>query len=370
MSVLRPAVVEVSRAALSHNLQAIHAQVGNKKIMAVVKADAYGHGLTESAKTFAAAGADYFGVALVEEGITLRRAGITQPILVMGGLHGEQIADYLDNNLDITASSADKLRAIDAAAMATNKTARVHLKIDTGMGRIGVQYDRLPPFIDALLTCKNINIIGVFSHLATAEETDLHFARTQIQRFETALAELKSRGVAWQLAHIANSAAVLTLPESYFDMVRPGLALYGVAPTPAMQNILPLHPAMSLKSKIVYFKVLHRGQSVSYGQHWKAEKDTRIVTIPLGYGDGYPRALSGKAEVLIGGKRYPIAGNICMDQMMADIRDASAYNGDEVVLIGPQGDEIITAGEIAAKLGAVPHEILTSPNLRVPRVYL
>lgn len=370
LSELRPTVMEVDLTALQHNLRTIREHIGDKKIMAVVKANAYGHGLAESARAFAAAGADYFGVALVEEGIELRRAGITQPILVFGGLFGAQIHHYLEHDLDITASSIDKLHAIDEAAAAAGKIARVHLKIDTGMGRIGVQYDRLPPFADAILACRHIHIAGVFSHLATAEDPDQTFAKTQIERFKSSLDYLQSRGIRWELAHLANSAAVLALPESYFDMVRPGIALYGVAPSVQMQNILPLRPAMTLKSRVVYFKVLEAGNSVSYGQSWQADGTTRIVTIPIGYGDGYFRDLSNQGEVLIRGQRYPIVGKVCMDQMMANIRNGTAYNGDEVVLIGHQGGQSITVTEIAEKIGTTPHEILTSTNLRVPRVYL
>ncbi len=368
---LRPTVMEVDLSALTHNLQCIRAHVGAAKIMAVVKANAYGHGLAECARQLAADGADYLGVALVEEGIELRRAGITKSILVFGGIWGGQIAHYLDYDLDITASSADKLHAIDETAAASGRRARVHLKIDTGLGRIGVQWDRLSPFADAVLAARNCDIIGVFSHFATADEADQTFAREQLRRFHETLDYLRSRGITWQYAHTANSAAILTLPEATFDMVRPGLILYGVAPGTHLQNVLPLRAAMTLKSKVVYFKVIHAGQGISYGQHFHAEHDTRIATVPVGYGDGYFRRLSGRGEVLIRGSRHPIVGNVCMDQMMVDIGPGgTAYNGDEVVLIGAQDKETITVAELAETLETTPHEILTSTNLRVPRVYL
>jgi len=367
---LRPTVMEVDLSALTHNLQTIRAHIGGAKIMAVVKANAYGHGLIECAQRLESNGVDYFGVALVEEGIELRRAGITKPILVFGGIWGAQIRHYLDYNLDITASSVDKLRAIDEAAASANKRARIHLKIDTGLGRIGVQYDRLPPLADVVLATRHCDIMGVFSHFASAE-SDSDFTQLQLDRFHTALDYLRSRGITWQFAHIANSAAVLAHPQSHLDMVRPGLALYGVAPTTQMQNILSLRAAMTLKSKIVYFKVIHVGQGISYGQRWHATQDTRIVTIPVGYGDGYFRRLSGRGEVLIRDHRYPIVGTVCMDQMMVDIKsNGTAYNGDEVVLIGRQGHQEITVAELAETLETAPHEILTSTNLRVPRVYL
>jgi len=361
----RPTVMEVDLSALTHNLQAIRAHVGKaKKIMAVVKANAYGHGLIECARQLEADSVDYFGVALVEEGLELRRRGITKPILVFGGLYQEQLNTYLEYDLDVTASSTDKLLAIEAAALAHGTTARVHLKIDTGMNRVGVQHDRLASFADAVLECKNIHIAGVYSHFAVAEDTDQHFTQIQIARFENALYYLKVRNIPWDLAHLANSAGLLGFPNSHFDMVRPGLALYGAAPAPHLENILPLRPAMMLKSQVVYFKVIHAGQAISYGQKWQTDHDTRIVTVPIGYGDGYSRRLSGCGEVLIRGHRYPIVGTICMDQLMVDIGWDEAFNGDEVVLIGRQGSEEITTAELAETLETAPHEILTSTNLR------
>ena len=254
---LRPTVMTVDLNALRHNFAVIRARVGTAKIMATVKANAYGHGMVECAKTLENAGADAFGVALAEEGMTLRQAGITKPILVYGGLWAEQIDDYLFHDLDITASSLEKLYAIDAAAEKSKKPARVHLKIDTGLGRIGVQHDRLPKFADGILACKHVDIVGVYSHLATAEAEDKTFAELQIQRFRNSLEYLRSRSIHWQTAHIANSGAILNLSNGYFDMVRPGLALYGVAPDRHLENILPLQPVMNLKSTVVYFKFVN-----------------------------------------------------------------------------------------------------------------
>jgi alanine racemase len=366
----RPTVMTVDLAALRHNLAAIRARVGHAKIMATVKANAYGHGMLKCAETLQNAGVDAFGVALAEEGITLRQAGIRVPILVYGGLHAEQIEDYLTHDLDITAPSLEKIQAIDAAAMKLKKRARVHLKIDTGLGRIGVQHDRLPRFADGILACKNLDIIGVYSHLATAEDPDKTFAELQIQRFQASLDYLHQRGISWQTAHIANSGTVLNLPKSYFDMVRPGLSLYGVAPARHLENVLPLRPVMNLKSTVVYFKAVNAGQGISYGQTWHAHEPTRIVTLPIGYGDGILRAMSGCGEVLIRGVRHPMVGNICMDQLMVDIGPAGeAYNGDEVIIIGKQGTQSITVLDLAKAANTVPHEALTALNQRVPRIY-
>lgn len=367
----RPSVMQVDLSALAHNLAAIRARVGTAKIMATVKANAYGHGLVECAAALEKAGADAFGVALVEEGIALRRAGITAPILVYGGLWREQIGDYLIHDLDITAPSVEKLQTIDAAAKQHGKRARVHLKIDTGLGRIGVQHDRLPRFADGILACKNIQIVGVYSHLATAEDENKTFAELQISRFKSALDYLRSRGITWQIAHIANSAAVMNLPDSYFDMVRPGLALYGVSPSRALEETLPLRPVMSLTSTVVYFKTVDKGAGISYGQNWHAPEQTRIITLPIGYGDGILRAMSGRGQVIIRGAKHPMVGNICMDQLMVDIGPAGeAFNGEKVFIIGEELGERITVLDIAEAIGTTPHEILTALNLRVPRVYL
>lgn len=373
----RPTVMTVDLSALRHNLSVIRQHVGTAKIMATVKANGYGHGMVECARELEGAGVDAFGVALAEEGIALRRAGIRAPILVYGGLWAEQIDSYLLNDLDITAPSLEKLFAIDAA-VARRKTraepapakAGVHLKIDTGLGRIGVQHDRLPRFADGVLKCKNIDIIGVYSHLATAEDLDKAFAELQITRFQTALDYLRARGIRWQTAHIANSGAVLNLPSSYFNMVRPGLALYGVAPARHLEQVLPLRPAMSLSSTVVYFKTVAQGAGISYGQTWHAPQDTRIITIPIGYGDGLLRALSGRGQVMVRGQKYPMVGNVCMDQLMVNIGpDGTAYNGDTVTLIGTDGAHSISVLDIAEAVGTTPHEILTALNARVPRVY-
>jgi alanine racemase len=373
--------MQIDLSALVHNLALVRAQAHGAKIMATVKANAYGHGLVECAAALQVAGVDAFGVALPEEGIALRRAGITAPILVYGGLWQEQLSDYLDYDLQITAPSVEKLQAIDAAVAARHQKgqpapakAGVHIKIDTGLGRIGVQHDRLPRFVDGLLSCQHLDIVGVYSHLATAEDTDTSFAELQITRFRAALDYLQSRGITWQYAHIANSAAILNLPSSYchpFNMVRPGLALYGVAPSRALENVLPLRPVMTLSSRVVYFKTLPRGAGISYGQTWHTPHETRIATLPLGYGDGLLRALSNRGAVLIRGQRAPMVGNICMDQLMVDLGpDGTAYNGDEAIFIGTQGGQRISVLDLAEAAQTTPHEILTSLNLRVLRHYL
>ncbi len=367
----RPTILEINLASIAENLGALRKYIGNAKVMAIVKANAYGHGLIECAKRLEAEKVDYLGVAFVEEGIELRKAGVKTPVLVLGGVSGAQIKLFLDHDLSITASSISKLERIDGVAAGTGKKARVHLKIDTGMERIGVHYYSAEKFLERSLACKNIEVVGVYSHLATGEEQDTSFAKLQLERFLEAINFYSKRSLPTPIRHIANSGAILQLRESHLDLVRPGIALYGVAPAPHLTNTIPLLPALSLRSRVVYFKVVKSGASVSYGRAWTASEDTRVVTIPIGYGDGYPRALSNRAEVVIGGKRRAVVGSVCMDQVLVNIGPkGEAFNGDEVICIGEQGGERITVNDLAQWAGTVPHEILTMLNLRIPRLYV
>lgn len=368
--IVRPTRVIVDLDALAHNFQAIRRHVAPARVMPILKANAYGHGLVPVARLMERLGADYLGVALLEEGILLRRAGIRMPILVLGGLWSGQLPAFLKYDLAITASSIEKLEQIDQAAAALGVTARVHLKIDTGMERVGVHYYNAEGFLEAALRYKHIRVEGIYSHFANADAEDLASARLQLERFQEVLRFFERRGLPPPLRHMANSAAIARLPEAHFDLVRPGLLLYGLYPSPHVPRTVPVRPALSWKSKVVYFKVTLPGHPVSYGWTWAPDRPTRIVTVPVGYGDGYFRCLSNKAQVLIRGKRYPQVGRICMDQMMVNIGWDSAYNGDDVTLIGEDGDERITAEDLAAWAGTIPYEVLTSISNRVPRVYV
>ena len=337
--------------------------------MASVKANGYGHGLVTVSKILEEEGIDGLGVAYIEEALELRKAGIKTPILVFGGLMKEQLGLYIANDVDVTAPSVGKLEQIDAAAAALGKRARVHLKIDTGLERLGVHHYSSQSLFDAALATRWCDIVGVFSHFAEVDRNDLSLARLQLERFNEALRYFEARAQAPFIRHIANSGGVLCFPESYLDMVRPGLCLYGVLPNKSMVGLLELQPTLSLKSQVVYFKVVRKGAGVSYGHSWTAPHDTRVVTVPIGYGDGYLRSLSNRAQVLIGDKRRPIVGRVCMDQLMVDISPTGeAYNGDEVVLIGKQGDERVTVEELAELIDTTPHELLVLLNQRVPRV--
>jgi len=368
---VRATWAEVDLGVLRRNFQLIREKVGgagSTGVMLVVKANAYGHGLVEVTRALDDL-ADCVGVAVLEEGILLRREGVEKPIVVMGGVWGDQIPHFIKHGLTLTASSTDRLSQIDGAARAMGRRAKVHLKIDTGMERVGIHYFNAHRLQEAALKCGGVDVLGVYSHFANADSEDLAHARLQLERFLEVLAFYEKRSLPRPTAHMANSAAMLRLPESRLDMVRPGLLLYGVYPSPFVPREIGVSPAMAWKSRVVYFKVVPPGHPVSYGSTWESDRPVRVVTIPVGYGDGYSRGMSNKSSVIIDGRRYPQVGTICMDQMMVNIERDSAYNGDEVVLLGPGGPERITVEDMAVWAGSVPYEVLTSINARVPRVY-
>jgi alanine racemase len=370
LAVIRPTVVEVDLARLAGNFRAIRAAVGPAAVMPIVKANAYGHGLVPVARHLVGRGAGSLGVAFLEEAVALREAGITVPILVMGGILGNQIPLFLRHGLTLTASSIDKLRQIDDAARDLGVTATVHLKIDTGMGRIGVQYHSAEGLLERAAECRHCLVEGIYSHFANSDTRDLASARLQLARFHDVLQWYDKHGVPPPIRHIANSGAILQLPESHLDLVRPGILLYGVYPSDEVRRTIAVEPALAWKSRVVYFKVITPGHPVSYGSTWEPDHPVRIVTVPVGYGDGYFRALSNAARVIIRGRKYPVVGRVCMDQIMVNIEWDSAYNGDPVVLLGAEGDERITCEDLAGWAGTIPYEILTNINTRVPRVYV
>jgi alanine racemase len=366
----RPTYAEVCLDALRDNLSAIQRFVGPAKVMAVVKANGYGHGFEAVAKTVERAGAASLGVAYIEEALELRRLGVSIPILVFGGLLKDQLDLYLQHDIDVTASSVTKLEQIDEAAFRFGRRARVHIKIDTGLERIGVHHYSSSTLFEAALRAKHSDVVGVYSHFADVRLDDLSLTRLQLERFLECVRFYEDRAAGAFLRHIAGSGGVMALRDTHLDMVRPGISLYGVYPGPGFESILPLKPVLQLKSQVVYFKVVKKGAGVSYGHIWTAPNDTRVVTIPLGYGDGYMRAMSNRAEVLIRGNRYPVIGAVCMDQLMVNIGTGEAYNGDEVVLIGKQKNAKITVEELASAAQVSPYEVLVNLNQRIPRVFI
>jgi alanine racemase len=370
--VIRPTNVEVNLDRLTQNYNAIAEYVNPAKIMVILKANAYGHGMVQIAHHLVSIGVDYLGVAVLEEGILLRESGIKVPILVLGGILGNQVPLFLEHDLTLTASSIEKLQQINEAARVRKITAKVHLKVDTGMERIGVHYYSADALLEKSLIYSHIEVEGIFSHFANSDALDLESARIQLQRFNQVLSFYEERGLPYPpLRHMANSGAILQLPDSHLDMVRPGILFYGVYPSAEVERTVAVQPAMTWKSRVVYFKVVKPDHPVSYGSTWVSDRLTRVVTVPVGYGDGYFRSMSGKAEVIIRGKRYPVVGRICMDQLMVNIGWETAYNNDEVILMGEDGatKTVIPCEDLAEWAGTIPYEILTNINTRVPRLY-
>lgn len=368
-NILRPTRVEINLNSLDQNLKTIKRSVGNHKIMAIVKANAYGHGLVDISKHLQNK-IDYFGVAFIEEALQLRNAGINTPILVLGGLDNDQIEMFLRNDITITGSSIEKLEAISNKAKSLNINAKVHLKIDTGMGRIGVQWDNVNDFFEKSFSLPNLDIEGVFSHFVSSSlNTDL--TKEQIDRFNTAIKEIdKYTDRNSLIIHLSNSGGIANkFEDAYFNMVRTGLSLYGYSPIKEFQK--KLRPIMSFKTKVSYFKVLDEGSTVGYDATYTTKEKTRIATLPVGYADGYVRSLSNKGFVIIRGKKYPIAGRICMDQCMVDLGiTGEAYNGDTVLLWGENDGDKIDLWEVSELAERSIYDILCGVSQRVPRVYI
>ena len=369
---LRSTYAVVSPAAMDRNIAlALRGLNPGTKLLAVIKANAYGHGLTEIG-THLDANPDVtmFGVALCEEGVRLREAGVKKPILILGVTDDAHFDAVVQYGLTPAVFTPAHVRSLAAAAQRAEKSAEAHIKIDTGMHRIGVTDDAmLSSVLDAFDVCKGVKLSGVFTHFAKSEN-DPAFTALQAGRFDRAVAAVRARGYA-PIVHAANSGAILGNVDYSYDMVRYGIAMYGCHPDGVSTPGSGLSPALSLVSHISNLKTLAPGEGVSYGQKFVTSRETVVATLPIGYGDGYKRALTGKASVLIGGKRCPQIGTICMDQIMVDVTDVPGVSlGDEAVLLGRQGDEEISADELAALANTISYEILLSISERVPRVYI
>ena len=367
-TVLRPTQVSVDLDVISHNYHTIQTFAKSAHVMYILKANAYGHGVIRIAQHLEKLGVSYLGVAYLEEGILLREAGVTCPILVLGGIIGDQLPMFIKHDLTITASSIEKLEQIEKAASSSGKKAKAHIKIDTGMERIGMHYYSAHRLLEAADECKHILIEGIYTHLANADEQDQSYTTLQLERFDEVLSHYDGRKER-PLIHVANSGGMLQIDRPAWDMVRVGLLLYGVYPSQHLQSLIDVKPAMQWSTRVVYFKVVKPDHPVSYGSTWKSDTETRVVTLPVGYGDGYMRAMRNQAKVLIREIAHPQVGHICMDQMMVNVGKGTAYNGDEVILLGSQGEKRITVEDLAEWAGTIPYEILTNINTRVPRVY-
>ena len=368
-SVGRPTRAEIDLSAIRHNVKALKSLTRpGARFCAVVKADGYGHGAAQVAAEALSAGADFLAVAVLDEALILRAAGFTGPILILGYTPPQQAHLVAENGLSQTIFNLQQAEALSQAAEALGLLAKVHLKVDTGMGRLGVPPGQAADFAVGADRCRNLLIEGVFTHFATADSRDKTYALKQFAAFKEALSAIEGRGISIPIRHAANSAALLDLPETHLDMVRAGIALYGLWPSEETGRPIELKPAMRFKTVIAQLKEVPAGTALSYGCTYVTPAPARIATLPVGYADGWTRRLSGRARVLVGGRSAPLVGRICMDQCLADVSAIEGLReGDEVLLFG--GPEL-PAEEPAALLETINYEITCMVHKRVPRVYL
>ncbi|MFH0764612.1 MAG: alanine racemase, partial [Candidatus Omnitrophota bacterium] len=365
----RPTWAEIDLAAIEYNYKQVRRLVGKStNIMVVVKANAYGHGTVEVSAVLEKLGVDYLGVATTDEAVRLRDHGIKTPILVLGSVLPEEVRVLIEKDITLTLCSDDLLEAI-RKEISDGHRAKVHIKIDTGMGRIGIWHEEALNFIKNLAQDKKVFIEGIYTHFSSAGRDDF-FTNYQIEAFEKLLTQLEGFDVRIPLKHAANSIATVDFKRSHMNLVRPGLIIYGMYPKYTFPKLIKLKPAMSLKTKIVYIKEMPPGRSISHGRTYVTQKHTRIATAPIGYADGYARSLSNKADVLVRGKRAKVVGKVTMDQMMIDVGHIkNAKVGDEVVLIGRQGRNEIRTEKLARLAETIAYEFICGISNRVPRVY-
>jgi alanine racemase len=351
--------IEIDLAALRYNFSQVRKLVGQSTaILGVVKSDAYGHGMVAVARELETQGVEYLGVSTCREGVPLRQAGLTKPILLLLGIEEDEITEVIKHDLTPVLFRGDIAQAISAAALAAGTQIPVHLKIDTGMGRLGVPYVEAEKFFELVKSLKSIRVEGLLSHFASADEHDKSFSTQQLERFRRVLNQAKSAGLNFRYAHIANSAGIIDLPDSYHQLVRPGIMLYGGPPSQELHHPVPLKPVMTLKTRVLQLKEVDAGSPLGYGCTYLTSRRSRIATLPVGYDDGYDRLLSNKGEVLVRNQRAPVVGRVSMCLITVDVTEIPEVQpGDEVVLLGRQGDEEITADEIAAKTDTINYEI-------------
>lgn len=367
----RPTIAEINLNAIRNNIRRIRERVQPAAVMAVVKADAYGHGAIPVAQTALSAGVSQLAVALWEEGLELRRNKIDAPILVFGGFFEKQIDSFIANNLQFTLYDLRLAEIVSRRAQALGRTAQVHVKIDTGMGRVGLLPTEAVEAILTMAQLPNLELIGLCTHFASSDGRDKTYAQRQLEQFKAIVQQLAQHDLHFKYVHAANSGAILDLPQSYFNLVRPGVIMYGYYPSNETNESIPLEPAMSLRTKILHVKRVPAGTFISYNSTFQTREATTIATLPIGYADGISRRLSNNFEVLVRGKRCPLLGRVCMDQIMIDLGDMKdAQAGEEVVLLGKQGDEEISIYEWCRRLETIPYEVTCGISKRVARVYV
>lgn len=372
---LRPTRAEINLDNLEYNLKSIKENIlPATKICAVVKADAYGHGAFEVAQTAQNANVSYLAVATLDEALDLREKGIKTPILILGFTPEYQFDKIVEKNITQTVYNFKSAKILSDFAEKQGKKIKIHIKLDTGMGRLGYLPNHSSILeIIKIFKLEGLKVEGIFTHFAKADEKDKSYTKRQFRDFLNISNELEKRGFFVPIKHVANSAAIIDFPDTNLDMVRPGIILYGLYPSDEVKkDRIKLKPVMSLKTKVAHVKTLDKGKSISYGGTFVTKRTSRIATLPIGYADGYYRALSGKSYVLVNGQRAPVIGRICMDQCMVDITDikGSVYQGDDVVLMGTMGENEILADELANIAGTINYEIVCSISKRVPRVYI
>ena len=339
--------------------------------MAIVKANAYGHGAVEVTRKLDSLGCPFFGVAIPEEGAAIRDAGIIKPIAVLGGIFADQAPDIVELGLTPVVFDMDVARALDRAAKNRGITLNIHVKVDTGMGRLGIQPHDAPSFFSELKKLENLRVEALISHFAESEADDKEFSKSQLSAFRKTVEEIKGTGTIPGALEMANSAALVDFEPSRLDMARPGIMLYGSYPAERLRASVNLKPVMTLKTRILHLKEVPAGFTVSYSRRFTAKKPSVIATLPIGYADGVPRSLGNNGEALVGGMRAPIVGTVCMDLLMLDITGIPGVKqGDEAILIGTQGSESITAEDVAGRAGTISYEIFCRLSARVPRIYI
>jgi len=370
---MRPTCALIDLDAVAHNTRELKRIASPRaELMAVVKADAYGHGIREVAGTCLENGATRLGVAILDEALVLRSAGLDAPILVLGPLFPYQAETAVRSGVAATVSTPGEAAALGDAARRAGLVARVHVKVDTGMSRLGVFPDAAgAAAVERVASTPGVEVEGIYTHFAAADEADKSHARHQFELFLGFLDGLRRRGLEFPLRHAANSAALLDMPETHLDMVRPGVLIGGIWPSAEVRRIAGLRPAMALRTSVGFVREVPAGSTVSYGCTYRTASPAVLATLPLGYCDGYKRLLSNSAEVLVHGSRAPVRGRVCMDQTIIDVSDIPAVRaGDEVIALGRQGDEEVTADDLAALAGTIGYEIVTTVGRRVARLYV
>lgn len=370
---IRPVWAEIDLDAIKYNIDSIKRRVDTKELIAVVKADAYGHGALDVSKTLVENGATKLAVAVITEAMELRHGNINTPIMILGYTPLEFAADLINYDIEQTIFDLEYAKKLSEIALNLGKKAKVHVALDTGMGRIGFLInDNSLNEILKIYSLKGLEVVGIFTHFATSDESDKNYSNKQYKKFTDFNEKLISKGVNIPLKHVSNSGAIIDMPNTYLDGVRAGIVLYGYYPSEdVLKQNLDLKKAITIKTQVAHVKILDKNEYVSYGRKFKTERKSIIATLPIGYADGYSRALTGKAKVIINGKFAPVVGTICMDQCMIDVTDiGDVHVGDEVIVLGKDKDLKFDADDMAKAMGTINYEVLCMIKQRIPRVYI